>query len=315
MMSWWSGLPRGAVWAVVGGFHQQLQRLSLNLATGQWGRPRPLAPLDQASCLIGHPRLPRIYAAEFNTSRLITFENYRKVHTLSLPGRGPCHLCFDGDASHLWIANYVDGSVLACPVDESGQVQPARCWPGLPHSRAHCVAFRAHDHRAWVADTGADRIFALDTLDEEGTWQLSVASPRQILFGNSRIYVVEEQGCHLTTLEGDGRLVSRLPLTREPLEPGWTGAGLVAHPRLPLLYATLRGRDSIGIFSLEGPELVACFPSGGKSPRDLGFTGDARWLWVVNQESNRINLFRVLQDGSLEATSSAQIQGATTLVL
>lgn len=299
---------------MVGGFNGQLERFSLHLASGRLGSPRLLARLEQASCLIAHPRLARIYAAEFSTSRLVTLENYRPAGSLNLLGRGPCHMCFDADASHLWIANYMDGSVLACPVDASGTVQSPRYWPGLSESRAHGLAFRAGDRRAWVADVGANRVVALDPLDQNG-WQVEVASPRQLLLTSSRLYVVEEQGCHLTTLDADGKLVSRLPLAQEPLEPGWTGAGLVSHPSLPLLYTTLRGRDCIGVFSTDGPKLVAVFPSGGKSPRDLGFTPNGAWLWVVNQESNRICLFRVRSDGSLEAASSVEVQGATTLVL
>jgi 6-phosphogluconolactonase (cycloisomerase 2 family) len=78
---------------------------------------------------------------------------------------------------------------------------------------------------------------------------------------------------------------------------------VVAHPRLPLLYAVLEREDgAVAVFSdeLGGPRLLVEHPSGGSLPCHVAVDAAAQWLVVTNYGDGVVTAYRLDADGMPE---------------
>lgn len=78
---------------------------------------------------------------------------------------------------------------------------------------------------------------------------------------------------------------------------------VIAHPRLPLLYAVLeRDEGGVAVFADEadGPRLIAERSSGGSAPCHLAVDPEAAWLAVANYGDGTVSAFRLDADGMPE---------------
>ncbi|MEU8275401.1 lactonase family protein [Microbispora bryophytorum] len=79
---------------------------------------------------------------------------------------------------------------------------------------------------------------------------------------------------------------------------------VVAHPRLPLLYAVLeRAADGgLAVFADDGPapRLLAEHPSGGSLPCHLALDPEGRWLAIANYGDGTVTAYRLGEDGMPE---------------
>ncbi|MEN3538963.1 lactonase family protein [Microbispora sp. ZYX-F-249] len=81
---------------------------------------------------------------------------------------------------------------------------------------------------------------------------------------------------------------------------------VIAHPRLPLLYAVLEraGDGGLAVFADEpgegAPRPLAEHPSGGSLPCHLALDAQARWLAIANYGDGTVTAYRLGEDGMPE---------------
>ena len=234
-------------------------------------------------------------------------------------GAGPCHVSVDATGKVLFIANYGDGSAKAYLLETNGALgeggdRVARTGHSVNTHRqasahAHFICADPSNRFALVCDLGTDEVIAYPF--EAGTAKLSAsrheaagappgAGPRHLAFSrNGRsVYVLNEMGCSISRFELDdqGRLtpretISALPTEAAPL-PSFTAAEILAHPSGKYFYATIRGHDSVSVFTAEEPSgrlaLLQNLSAGGKVPRGMGIDPTGRWLLVANQKTDNV---------------------------
>ena len=133
------------------------------------------------------------FAVERATGKL-TFLNKQLTH-----GADPCHVIVDGKGTHVFVANFMSGSVCVLPVRRDGGLDPASDFvqhigSGVDPKRqqgphAHSVTLDAANRFVFVPDLGLDRlmIYRFDgkrglielgrlDQDEAGRWSSSCRS-------------------------------------------------------------------------------------------------------------------------------------------
>ena len=84
------------------------------------------------------------------------------------------------------------------------------------------------------------------------------------------------------------------------------GAAIIVNKAGTHLYASNRGEDSIGIFSINQSsgmiKYQATVPTHGRTPRSIAFSPDEKYFYVTNEDSDSITQFQVHADGNLTYT-------------
>jgi len=92
--------------------------------------------------------------------------------------------------------------------------------------------------------------------------------------------------------------LSALP-SGQAAQPGNSGAELQVHPSGKFLYGSIRGHDSIVVFSIDPGSgkltQVEHQPVRGRIPRNFGIEPSGRYLLVANQGSGSVVVFRIDQ--------------------
>ncbi len=245
------------------------------------------------------------------------------VGNVRITGRLPCHIDLHPQGTWIACACYDSGDVIVREISPTGKIDPGTGDRVLRKGRGpHPVRqTKAHPHGAvfspdgcWllVPDLGTDELAAYlfdasaGMLGRALTWQAPPQSgPRTIAFSQNcrQIILVSELSSEVSLLEWhDGaineceRVSSRDPAALSKRTDN-TASGLRMHPDGIHFGVTNRGDDSISIFRMHARDrsLERCltFPSGGKKPRDFGFSPCGRWLLAANQDSDSCVLFEI----------------------
>ena len=239
-------------------------------------------------------------------------------------GNGPCHVSVDATGKVLFTANYGAGSVKAFSLNADGRlgadgslVQHSGHGPNptrqtAPH--AHSIAPDPSNHFALACDLGTDQVvvypFTADAgLLVRGDVQASVplgAGARHLAFSADEkfVYVVNEMACSVTTFAWNaakGKLTAQETIPALPpgveVQKGFTAAEILVHPSGKFVYATLRGHDSVSVFTSDLAngklQFLQNIPSGGKVPRGMGIDPTGRWLITGNQKTDNAVLFAI----------------------
>ncbi len=248
---------------------------------------------------------------------------FRVSDRIPVEGRLPCHI--DLHPSGRWIACacYETGNVLVKGISGSGDFDPnsgseiLRSGSGLhpvrqTSSHPHGALFSPDGRWLLVPDLGTDELAVYPFNHRIGacgtpfTWRApSGSGPRTLAFSNcgQAVVLVSELSSEVSTLQWrDGtiwhqaRMSSQAPVMAST-NTGNTASGLRMHPDGVHFAVTNRGDDSISVFRMDSPDgsFARCltFPSGGKKPRDCGFSPCGRWLISANQDSDSCILFEV----------------------
>jgi 6-phosphogluconolactonase len=248
-------------------------------------------------------------------------------------GTDPCHVLVDARRKHVFVANFMSGSVCVLPVRDDGSlggasdfiqhqgssIDPAR--QKGPH--AHSVTLDASNRYAFVPDLGLDRLMVYRFDPKRGMLEPNAApwikmkpgaGPRHVSFhpGGRFAYLVNELDSTVAALSYDERggtfehlqTVATLPAGFEGKS---TCADIQVAPSGTFLYASNRGHDSIVVYridSLAGTlEYVAHEPTQGRTPRSFGIDPAGNFLLVANQDSDTLVSFRIDADsGTPEPT-------------
>jgi len=248
-------------------------------------------------------------------------------------GAGPCHVSVDASGKVLFVANYNSGSVKAFLLETNGALGAGGdCVAHVGHSvntnrqasaHAHCICADPSNRFALACDLGTDEIVVYPfDMRQAGllpakaeTFAVPPGSgARHLAFSRDGqfVHVLNEMACTVTTFAWNsekGKLnvletISALP-PDVAVQNNFTAAEIVASGRF--VYATIRGHDSVSVFSAEGQTGRLTFlqnvSAGGQVPRGLGVDPTGRWLITGNQKSDNAVEFAIdATTGKLVAT-------------
>jgi len=112
--------------------------------------------------------------------------------------------------------------------------------------------------------------------------------------------------------------VSTLP-KNENVQPGYSTAEVLVHPRGKFLYGSNRGHDTIAVFVIDQANgtlsLIQNESTQGRMPRNFGIDPTGAWLLAANQDSGNVVVFSVNpKTGKLKPTGQIGEIGAPVCV-
>jgi 6-phosphogluconolactonase len=270
------------------------------------------------------------FAVDARTGAL-DFLNRQVTH-----GTDPCHIAVG--ARHVFLSNFMSGSVCVLPVCEDGtlgeacdvvqhrgsSLDPLR--QSGPH--AHSVALAASNRFAFVPDLGLDKLMLYRFDPSAGKLSANAvpwielkrgAGPRLLALhpDGALGYLVNELDSTIVALSCD-RAQGTFGYVQSvrALPAGFTGdsscADIHVHPFGQFVYTSNRGHDSIAIHRID-PRLgtlthVAHEPTLGRTPRSFAIDPAGRFLIVANQDSDTLVTFSIdAQSGKLRPVEAANV--------
>ena len=260
----------------------------------------------------------------------LTFLNTQPTH-----GTDPCHVLVNKKRTHVFVANFMSGSVCVLPVREDGSlgaasdflqhqgsgIDPAR--QAGPH--AHSVTLDTANRFAFVPDLGLDKLMVYRLDPRRGMLEPNAvpwfkvkpgAGPRHLAFHpkGSVAYLINELDSTVTVLSYDGRTgtfreLQVVPTLPEDFRGESTCADVQVAPSGRFVYGSNRGHDSIVTYRVDPRTgrltCIAHEPTQGKTPRSFGIDPTGRFLLAANQDTDTIVTFRVdPRTGRLQATGA-----------
>jgi 6-phosphogluconolactonase len=249
-------------------------------------------------------------------------------------GADPCYVTVDKTGKYALVANYTGASIAVIRIAEDGSLgigssvmfhtghsaNPQR----QRSAHVHSVDLSPDNRFAYVDDLGIDGLLVYKFDDSKGTLVSNSskyatfdpgAGPRHFALHPSGkfAYVVSEMQGTVTAFSNDPATATLQRLQTVSILPKdfkgeIEGAELKIHPSGKFLYASNRGDgNSIAVFSIDADNgtlsPVEYIPTQGKTPRSFEIDPTGTRLFVGNQGSNNIVVFRIDQKtGSLTPT-------------
>jgi 6-phosphogluconolactonase len=251
----------------------------------------------------------------------LTFLNEMPTH-----GADPCYVTVDKTGKYALVANYTGGSLVVYRIADDGSVgvgssliyhtghsaNPQR----QKSAHIHSVNLSPDNRFAYVDDLGIDGLLVYKFDDSKGTLTSNGpkyatfdpgAGPRHFALHPSGkfAYVVSEMQGTVTAFSNDPvtatlqrlQTISTLP---KDFKGEIEGAELEIHPSGRFLYASNRGDgNSIAVFSIDADNgtlsPIEYIPTEGKTPRSFTIDPTGTLLFIANQGSNNIAVFRIDQ--------------------
>jgi 6-phosphogluconolactonase len=267
------------------------------------------------------------FAVDAKSGRL-EFLNRQLTH-----GTDPCHVVVDAKGRHVFVANFMSGSVCVLPVQRDGSlgeasdfiqhlgssVDPVR--QKGPH--AHSVTLDRANRFAFVPDLGLDKlmVYTFDRtrgmLEPHAVAWIKVkpgAGPRHVALhpGGKFAFLINELDSTLAALSFNARKGVFRELQVVPTLPaGFQGESTCADvqvaPSGRFVYASNRGHDSLVIYKIDRRTgklaYVGHQSTQGRTPRQFEIDPTGRFLLVGNQDTDTIVPFRIdLKTGALAPT-------------
>ena len=328
-------------------------------ATGKLGAPELAVETTNPSFLAIHPYRNYLYAvgemsgAGKKAGAVSAFALDPATGKLKLlnqeasGGSGPCYVGLDNDGKHALVANYGSGSVAVLPIKTDGTL----CAPSAavqhtgssvnpkrqtgPH--AHSIFLDSANHFAFAPDLGLDKIMSYRFDAAKGTLTPNDppfaavapgAGPRHLTFhpNHPLAYVVNEMACTVTAFRYDAEhgvlteigTYSVLP-EGESVKPAYSCAEIRVHPNGTTLYASVRGHDTIAVFTLypiSGKlKLIQNASTLGKIPRNFNFDPSGKWLLAAHQNSDNIVVFAIDRKTGRLTPTGQQIEVASCVCI
>jgi 6-phosphogluconolactonase len=319
-----------------------IEVLELDTGVGDLTRRGKTALGAPILSLAGPPHGRLLLATTARTASVVSLSvDPRKgtLQSLSRAGVGgnePMGAAVDGSGRYVAVANHGSGNVSIVPIRQDGRLAEADTF--VAGRGATAVGFHPSNAVAFVVNEGAGTISQYSF--NPGTGALTPkpgppvglpwdSHPRQIrCHPNGRfVYVLNEANQTISVHAFDDRLGTLTPMafqvasTVPPgVAPGKNRAGSMRlHARGRYLYASNRGHDSIALYDVDGETgeltLRAHVASGGQDPFDLAVEPSGRFLIVANQQSRNLAMFRIGEEGDLEAAGALTLAGRPQALL
>jgi 6-phosphogluconolactonase len=255
------------------------------------------------------------------------------LNTVASHGGDPCYVAVNEDETHVFVANFMTGSVSMFPIDKNGKLKETSCviqhQGSGPHPQrqkgphAHSVVLDLKNELAFVPDLGIDKVMVYQVNYQDGVLvpqeNLHIAGakksgPRHCVFNSAgnAIYVINELSLGISVYEYDetSKIIKLLQTLEDIKKEGEDniGADIEIHPSGKFLYASIRGLDLIVSYEIDPSthklRFLAKQSCGGKTPRNFVIDPSGRYLLVGNQDSDTVVVFSVNeQNGSLTEVS------------
>jgi len=262
---------------------------------------------------------------------------FRQATNQPVHGSAPCHISLSPDGKLLIVSNYMSGNFVCYSINERGlpdrlqsnyrfdakSIHPTR----QKQSHIHSAFFTPDSRNVFIQDLGGDLIYQAEAskLYNDNTplqtfRQEAGAGPRHICFLKHVpiVYVLNELQGTIDVCTLDQRSFIQAPVQKISLNPenADAGADLGAHIQLSsddrFLYATNRGeRNAISVYAVTPDyslELIQNIPAGGKGPRFFASSPDDQWLFVTNQYTDSLNIFKRDFANGMLTPSAMQIE-------
>ena len=321
--------------------------------TGHWTHIQLISGLANPSYLAFDRSMRFLYAVHGDLTDISAFRidpgtgKLTHLNSVSTFGKNPVHLTIDPTNRWVIVANHLsstlavltrnpDGSLggLADEVTLTGRIGPHRVEQPFP--KPHQVAYDRSERFLIVPDKGVDQVFTF-TLDAASGKLTQIAAgtprardgsgPRHVAFHptNAFAYVIGELDSTVTAHRFDQatgkltpfQLVTTLPDT-------FVGDSRASEIALShdgsRLYASNRGHDSVATFAVD-PITGRLTPRGwtdtqGKTPRFFALDPAGRFLFVADEDSDRIVTFRANDpDGELLASGAPVATGSPVCII
>jgi 6-phosphogluconolactonase len=311
--------PAGPTFVYVGMAGGEIATLHLDLGTGNLTRRGTMAVGRAPASLARSADRQVLIAVDEATGMAASLAINPKTGALSPVGRAatggaqPVDATVDGTGKYVLTANSGSGSVSVLAIKTDGSlaaIETFRAGAG-----AHAVAVHPANQVAMVANFRAGTVsqFTFNT----GTGMLTPKpGPPLVLQAGSgptrfachpsgrwvyllnetsdaiSVHVFDEDIKALSTMSS--QVISTLPdgFARGKSRPGDLALGRAGQ----FLYATNRGHDSVVTFAVEATgtlKLVGHEPSGGRAPSALTVDPSGAYLFVANQGSKNLGVFRL----------------------
>ena len=145
------------------------------------------------------------------------------------------------------------------------------------------------------------------------------SGPRHGIFDHqAHFYVVSEISCQLFLFDVAQGCHMKLRKVVDLLKTGEDkafAAALLMSRDERFLYISLRGVNRIVVYDVEQERISQSIDCGGDHPRDMAFTPDERYVFVLNRFTNNVCVFARHQDGQLTpcAATLHAVQGVSIL--
>jgi len=254
-------------------------------------------------------------------AKTLTFLNQRGTG-----GTDPCHVVVNRENTHVYVSNFMSGSVCIYPImpdgslgeasqfiqHEGSSINPRR--QTGPH--AHSLIFDAEEKYAFVPDLGIDKMMTYKTDFVNGTltpgdipWfeTFAGAGPRHCVFSpcGSYCYLINELASSLSALAYDAKtggftLLQTVPtVVDESFTTENTCADVHITPNGRFLYGSNRGHNSIVIYEVDPSTGMLSYvdtePCGGEIPRNFAIEETGQIMLVANQDTDNIVTFAIDQ--------------------
>ncbi|MBQ5950902.1 MAG: lactonase family protein [Lachnospiraceae bacterium] len=315
-----------------------IYRLCLDDETGEIALDPDPAPAVNPSFVALSPDRKFLYAVnelkEFNgafggsASAFAVAQDGTLTYLNSQPtmGTDPCHVAVNAAQTHVYVSNFMSGSVTVFPILEDGSLGeasdfhqheghgPIEARQKGPH--AHSLTFSADQKFAFVPDLGIDQLVIYKTDFENGKLipadvpflqTFPGAGPRHCEFHPNQkwCYLINEIACSISLLyyhAEDGTFTLEQTVDTIPPEEkaGNICADLHITPDGRFLYGSNRGHDSLTAFSID-PETghltqfqsISC---GGSVPRNFCIEKGGKFLLCGNQNTDNVAVFKICQE-------------------
>mgnify|MGYP000881560478 CR=1 FL=1 len=311
-----------------------IYRFKFNIETGELTDDGLVAEAANPSFLTIDPSGKHLYAVnelkEYKGMACGSVSSYKidnetmdleYLNTRPTGGTDPCHVEINKENSHVFVSNFMSGSVCVFPIDKDGSLCEASCFiqhegssinklrQSSPH--AHSLTFDADNKRAFVPDLGIDKLMIYETDFVNGklipgkTPWFKVkpgAGPRHCEFYGDYCYLINELLCSISVLfydseNGTFKEVQEITTLYGSFEGDNICADIHITPDGRFLYGSNRGHNSIVTYSIDKKtgmlSFVDSIPCGGETPRNFAIDPTGRFVLVCNQDTDNICVFSI----------------------
>ena len=269
------------------------------------------------------------------------------LNSQSSMGSGPCHISVDHTGKTAFVSNYGGGSLTVLPIKTDGMlsaatdtVQDVGSGPNAqrqekPH--VHSATLAPDNRFVYVADLSLDKlsILAFDPQKSEvkpASMPYATvkpgSGPRHFTFhpNGKFAYLVEEIISSVAVFSRDAK-TGALTLIQDNVKTlpadfngQNTSADIHIDPSGKFLYQSNRGYNALAIFAIGNDgklTKVSDQPTEGKTPRNFLIDPKGEFVFVANQESDNITIFkRDQKTGRLTYTGhSVNVPAAVCIIM
>lgn len=297
-------------------------------STLKMSNPSFLAKNGQVLYAVNEDNEGTISAVDLQTGTLL--------NQLPTKGAHPCHVAISPNLPVLAVSNYSGGSLILFSIKEDGRLNQQEDFIQFEgssvnterqsKSHIHSAFFSKDGKRLFVSDLGADLIYVYEVKEKAGRFALhrmdviSVkkgGGPRHVgvAADAKTIYSVLELTGELAVFQqkdGEWKNTQTLPIYKT----GFVGEHGAADIKISgdgrYVYATNRGDANVivcyDVLKDKSLRVKDVSSTAGTSPRNINISKSGKWVFVTNQVSNAITVFkRNPKKGTLHAVDSSMI--------